>query len=235
MAVRYFKKLYTNIKEHVEDDFIDHTDDKKLGNNVALKIVSTYKSPSVTVKATGSSSPNGAEVEGTLEPEIKFSGQNISLKGKLQTNCALEGTVTVSDVLGKGSAFIVTEKIDDKSVKTLEVGLDFLQKDVATVNAKVTLPELDVNKADLYLAGVGVYEHFSVGGDVKVNAKQELTLWDAHLEYNKNDITCASFAKFDKKKGNRNTELVSRSAFRSAVEKCSSINIRSYSNSGSWI
>jgi len=157
----------------------------------------------VTVKATGTSAANGSEVEGTLEPEIKFPGQNISLKGKLQTNCALEGTATVSDLLGKGSALFVTGKVDDKNVKTLEVGLDYTQTGVATVNAKVTVPELDLNKADLYLAGVALHEHYTVGGDVKVNSKQEVTLWDVNFELNKQDITFAAFGKFDKKKGKK--------------------------------
>jgi len=200
--VRYFKKLYSNVKETIEDDFIDHTDEKKLGNNVALKLIANYKSPAgVTVKATGSSAANGSEVEGILEPELKFSAQNISLKGKLQTNCALEGTVTLNDPIGKGSALFVTGKIDDKGVKTVEVGADYTQKDVGTLNVKATVPEFDVNKADLYVAGVGVYNNVSIGGDVKVNTKQELSLWDLNLEYNKNDLTFALFAKFDKKKG----------------------------------
>jgi len=192
------------IKETVEDDFIDHTDEKKLGNNVALKLVSTYKSPAgVTVKATGSSAANGTEVEGTLEPELKFNAQNITLKGKLQTNCALEGTVTLSDLVGKGSAVFVTGKIDDKGTKTVEVGLDYLQKDLGTVNVKATLPELDVNKADLYVAGVGVYNNISVGVDAKVNTKQELSLWNLNFEYNHSDLTFAIFEKYDKKKGTK--------------------------------
>jgi len=197
---RFFKKLYSSVKETIEDDFIDTNDDKKIGENVGLKFATTIKSGGALIKANGTSHNNGNTVEGTIEPELKF--QDLTLKGKFQTNNMLEASVLFNDKLMKGSTVFVTGKVDDKLATSVEVGLDYLDKQYGSLNLKVISPtEFDMEKVDVYGAAVGIYNNLTAGIDGRINvSSQDVSNWNSFIEYNKGDLTFALFSKFDKKK-----------------------------------
>jgi len=208
---RFFKKLNTNVKETIEDDFIDPFDEKKLGENVSLKIKSTLKTPSGwLIKAEGSTHANGNDVDGTLEPEYKFSDYDVTVKGKFQTNNTFEGTFMINNLLGSGSTFFFTDKLNDKKEKSIETGIDYLSKDVGSLNIKVTSPlDFDTTKIDVYTALVGFYNGYSLGGDCKVNLKNVLQPLNgnAYLELNKNDVSVVLFGKYEDKEGKQKKTL----------------------------
>jgi len=198
---RFFKKIYTQVKETVEDDFIDAFDEKKVGPNVSVKVNTTLKTPNgVLIKASGSSHANVYDVDGTLEPEFKLSDW-ITVKGKLQTNNAFEGSILFNDYLGKGSTLFLTDKYTDKHEKFVEGGFDYLSKDVGSVNLKViTNSDFDFAKTEFYGAGVGFYNGFSLAGDCKLNVSDfKLSSYNGYLEYVKGDLSVAVFGKYEKK------------------------------------
>jgi hypothetical protein len=199
---RFFKKLYSSVKETIDDDFVDFGEDKNVGPNIHLKIISTMKTPSgVTIKATGAGFPDGKNVEGTLEPEFKIPEYDLTLKGKLQTSNVFEGSLLLNDKLLKGSTVFATGKVDGEK-KTVELGFDYLNKDHGSLNLKlISPPVLDVEQLDVYGAVVGHHNGVSVGGDARVSVNtKELKLWDAYAEYDKDDVQIAAYAKFDQKK-----------------------------------
>jgi len=199
---RFFKKLNSHVKETIEDDYLDAFDDKKVGENVSLKFKSTLRSPTGwLIKAEGSTHANGNDVEGVLEPEYKFPDYDITLRGKLQTNNAFEGSFLLNNVLLKGSTIFVTDKLSDKGEKTLEAGIDYLSKDVGSFNLKVISPlDFDTAKIDLYSACVGVYKNLSLGGDVKLGISNfKPSAYNVFLEYVKHDVSLAFFSKYEVK------------------------------------
>jgi len=200
---RFFKKLYTHVKETIEDDFIDPFDDKKVGQNVSLKIKSTLKTESgALVKAEGSTHPNGNDVEGTLEPEFKFSDYDVTVKGKFQTNNTFEGSVLFNNYLVKGSTFFVTDKLSDKGEKSVEAGVDYLSKEHGSLNIKVISPlDFNAEKVDLYAAFVGYYKGYSLGVDSKLNIHSfKPSACNGYLEFVHDDLSLALFAKYEHKK-----------------------------------
>jgi len=207
---RFFKKLYTHVKETIEDDFIDPFDEKKVGENVSLKIKSTFKTPSGwLIKAEGSTHANGNDVDGTLEPEYKIS-DDITIKGKFQTNNVIEGTLLFNNLLGSGATLFFTDKLSEKKEKCVEAGIDYLSKDIGSLNVKVTSPlDFDTSKIDVYTALVGFYEGYSLGGDCKVSLKNFLqpVTGNAYLEYNKKDVSVVLSGKYEDKDGKKKQTL----------------------------
>jgi len=197
------------VKETIEDDFIDPFDDKKTGENVSLKVKSTFKTTSGwLIKAEGATHANGNDVEGTLEPEYKFTDYDVTVKGKVQTNNTFEGSILFNNILG--STLFLTDKLNDKNEKSIEAGIDYLSKDVGSVNVKVISPiEFDTTKIDIYTALVGFYNGYSLGGDCKVNLKNVLqpTAGNAYLEYNKKDVSVVLFGKYEDKEGKKKKTL----------------------------
>jgi len=204
---RFFKKLNTHVKETIEDDFIDPFDEKKSGENVSLKLKSTFKTPSGwMIKAEGSTHANGNTVEGTIEPEYKVSGYDITVKGKFQTNNAFELSLLFNNLLGSGATLFLTDKISENKEKSFEGGIDYLSKDVGSLNVKVTTPsDFETSKIDVYTALVGFYNGYSLGGDCKVNLKNFLLPinGNAYLEYNKKDLSVVLFGKYEDKNGKK--------------------------------
>jgi hypothetical protein len=202
--VRYFKKLYTSIKETVEDDFIDGSDAKKTGDNVGLKFSTTLKNTTAgtLIKASANSASNGKDFEGTIEPEFKFQEYDLTLKGKFITDNTIEASILANDKLAKGSTIFLTGKIDNKLNSSVEVGLDYLEKGKGSLNLKVISPtDLDFEKVDIYGAAVGVYKNYSIGVDGKLNPdSQSIANWNSFIEYNHQDLTFALFSKMDKDK-----------------------------------
>jgi len=200
-VARFFKKINSQVKETVEDDFIDAFDEKKVGQNVSLKVNTTLKTPNgVMIKASGSSHANGNEVDGTLEPEFKFN-ENFTLKGKLQTNNAFEGSFLINDYLGKGSTVFLTDKLTDKKEKVVEGGFDYLSKDLGSLNLKlITNGEFDLEKTDFYGAAVAYKNGFSIAGDCKLNVSDfKFSSYNGYVEYVKGDLSVAVFGKYEKK------------------------------------
>jgi len=221
---RFFKKLYSTIKETVDDDFVDFGEAKNVGDNVHLKVISTLRTASgVTIKTTGAGLPDGKNVEGTLEPEFKIADYDLTLKGKLVTTNTFEGSLLLNDKLLKGSTVFATGKIEGEK-RTIELGVDYLNKDNGSLNLKlITPPTTEMKELDLYAAAVGHYNGYSLGGDVRVNLNtQEPKLWDVYAEYDNKDVQIAGFAKYDKKKSKKSygfgyTQNVNESV-RGAVE-----------------
>jgi len=201
---RFFKKLYTLQKETLEDDFPETAEDK-LGPNVALKVISTLKRDDYcTIKSTGFKHADGGKgVEGTLEPEFKFSDYNAVLKGKFVSSNKYESTLTLNDHLVKGASVFVTGKCElgDKPKHSIDLGVDYLNKEYAAVNVKVTspVPHFDTNDIDLYLAGVAHQQGVSLGGEVQVKpARKEVSKWTTYLQYDDSTRSGALFGKYEK-------------------------------------
>jgi len=152
------------------------------------------------IKASGSSHANGNDVDGTLEPEFKFNDR-VTLKGKLQTNNAFEGSILINDYLGKGSTLFLTDKLTDKGDKVVEGGFDYLSKELGSVNLKlITNNEFDIAKTEFYGAGVGFSNGFSLAGDCKLNVTDfKFSSYNGYLEYVKGDLAVAMFGKYEKK------------------------------------
>jgi len=202
---RFFKKLYSSIKETVDDDFVDFGEEKNVGDNVHLKVISTLKTSSgVTIKTTGAALPDGKNVEGTLEPEFKIADYDLTLKGKLVTTNTFEGSLLLNDKLLQGSTLFATGKAEGEK-RTIEVGFDYLNKENGSLNLKfITPPTTEMKELDLYAAAVGHYNGTSLGGDVRLNlSSNELKLWDVYAEYDNKDVQIAGFAKYDKKKSKK--------------------------------
>jgi len=162
----------------------------------------TLKTPSGwMIKAEGATHANGNDVEGTLEPEYKFPDYDVVLKGKLQTNNTFEGSLLFNNMLVKGSTLFFTDKLSDKGEKSVEAGIDYLSKDVGSLNLKVISPlDFDTAKIDAYTAFVGFYKGFSLGGDCRLNVKNfKASNCNAYLEYVKNDVAVAFFGKYETK------------------------------------
>jgi len=208
---RYFKKLNTHVKETIEDDFLDPFDDKKVGENVSLKIKSTFKTPSGwLIKVEGSTHANGNDVDGVLEPEYKYNDH--VLKGKLQTNNAFEGSILLNNLI-QGSTLFITDKLSEKKEKSIEAGFDYLSKDVGSLNLKVIAPvDFDTTKIDVYTALVGFYKGYSIGGECKFNINNALqpSISNAFVEYNKGDVAVVLFGKYEDKDGKKKKNLWSR-------------------------
>jgi len=199
---RFFKKVYNSVKETVEDDFIDASDEKKVGQNVSLKINANLKTPNgVLLKASAFSHPNGKDVEGTLEPEFKFPDLDLTIKGKLITNNVFEGSVLLNDKIGKGSSVFVTGKLDDKRQTSVEVGLDYINSTMGSCNLKLISPTtFDTDKMDFYGAGVAYWEGVSFALDTKLNiSSRDVSNMNGYLEYVSKDISVAAFGKYEKK------------------------------------
>jgi len=202
---RFFKKLYSLQKETLEDDFPETADDK-LGPNLALKVISTLKRDDhCTIKATGFKHANGKSVEGTLEPEFKFSEYNAALKGKLVSTNKYETTLTLNDHLAKGASIFVTGKCElgDKPKQSVDLGVDYLNKEYASVNVKVNspVPHFDANELDFYLATVVHQQGFSIGGEVQVKpARKKVSKWTIYGQYDDKNRSGALFGKFEEKK-----------------------------------
>jgi hypothetical protein len=199
---RLFKNLYQQVKETIEDDFIDPFDKKKIGNNVSLKIKSSLKTPCGLIKAEGSTHPNGSDVDGTIEPEFKFPDYDVVLKGKLQTNNNFEGTINFNNYLLKGTTWFETTKLNESGDTSLEAGVNYLNKDYGSFNFKLSSPIAfkGLESLDLYTAFVGYKSGFSLGGDVKLALKNfKSSACNAYLEYVKDDVSVALFGKYEKK------------------------------------
>jgi len=202
---RFFKKLYTLQKETLEDDFPETAEDK-LGPNVALKVISTLKRDDCcSIKSTGFKHADGKSVEGTLEPEFKFSDYNVVLKGKFVSSNKYETTLTFNDHLVKGASVFVTGKCElgDKPKQSIDLGVDYLNKEYAAVNVKVTspVPHFDTNDIDLYMAGVAYRQGVSVGGEVQVKpARKDVSKWTTYLQYDDSTRSGALFGKYEKNK-----------------------------------
>jgi len=196
---RFFKKLYTLHKETLEDDFIDLT--KEIGSNLNLKLITNFKHEhGVNLKVTAKKHPNGNVVEGLLEPEVKYN--NFVLKGKIPTSNEFETTILANDILTKGATVFVTGKcnVEASSVKSsVEVGVDYLQKDLGSVNLKVITPTpVETNDIKVYGAITGHSNGVSVGvegtvGNFEKGAKLEK--WTGYIQHDSEGQSVALFGK----------------------------------------
>jgi len=213
---RFFKKLYTQQKETVDDDFPELGKDK-VGDNLGLKLISNFKSESFTFKATGFKHPNGKQVEGTLEPEVKLS-KALTLKGKFITTNKFEETLSIDgDKVLKGSTFFLTGKGDlsdsTDPKHSFEVGFDYLNKEFGSLNLKFISPvSLDSKNFELYSAFVGYYQGVSLGGDVQLYPARggEVSKANGYLQYDNSkgkDFSTALFGKYESKGENVTTKV----------------------------
>jgi len=205
---KFFKKLYTSQKELIDDDFPE-LDNEKIGDNLGLKLITHLKNPSngFTFKTTGFKHPNGDEVDGTLESEIKCSNYDLTLKGKFQTSNKYEATLSLNDKLVKGSTLFVTGRAElgSKPKETVELGFDYLNKEYATFNLKFISPfSFKTEDLEIYTAGVGYFQGVHVGGDVQFKPVGgdgiEVSKSNGYLQYDNSGYSTALFGKYDKKK-----------------------------------
>jgi len=204
---RFFKKLYTLQKETIDDDFPELEDDK-IGDHLGFKVVTTLKDSCFNFKTTGFKHPNGSDVEGTLEPEIKISDYDLTIKGKFQTSNKYEATLSLGDKIVKGTTFFVTGKaeVTDKPKESFELGFDFISKEIGSVNLKFITPRsFDTDELEFYGAGVGYYQGVSVGGDVQLKATnpKDVSKANGYLQFDNSITSSALFVKYDKKKGTK--------------------------------
>jgi len=207
---KFFKKLYTQQKELIDDDFPE-LDNDKIGENLGLKIITHLKNApnGITFKTTGYKHPNGEEVDGTVEPEIKFSSLDLTVRGKLQTSNKYEATVSLNDKLIKGSTVFVTGKAElgTKPKESVEFGFDYLNKEYATFNLKFISPiSFKTEDLEIYTAGVGYFQGSSLGGDVQFKPVGgdgvEVSKANGYFQYDNSGFSTALFGKYDKKKRN---------------------------------
>jgi len=201
---KFFKNLYKVQKETIDDDFPELEEDK-IGENLGFKVVTNLKNESVSFKTTGFKHPNGSDVEGTLEPELRLKDYDVTLKGKFQTSNKFESTISLNDKLVKGSTLFVTGKaeVTDKPKQTLELGFDYMNKDFGSFNLKlISPPTFDPKDIELYTAGVGQYQGVSVGVDVQLHPSSKVvSKSNGYIQYDDKDFSFALFGKYDKKKG----------------------------------
>jgi len=209
---RFFKKLYSLQKETLDDDFPEDEKDKE-GPNLGLKIITTLKhEKGVTIKATGFKHPNGNEVEGTLEPEIKLN-KDVTLRGKIQTSNKYEATISLNDKLAVGSTLFATGKCEfgTTSKQSVEVGLDYLNKDYGSVNLKLMSPiSFDYKDLEIYGAGTVYNKGFglSAGVDAQMKPKgNDLSKANGYVQYDNSNLSFALFGKYDAKKRLRKAGL----------------------------
>jgi len=201
---RFFKKLYSSQKETIEDDFLE-LDDEKVGETLGVKFINTFKhSYGSLVKVTAHKHPSARSVEGTIEPELKF--EDYTLKAKLQTSNKFEATLTAADKLTKGATAFITGKCElgpETSKNTVEVGVDYLNKEYGSVNLKFMAPTtLETSNMELYGAFVGHTQGASIGADVQAKVgSQEVTKSNGYVQYDDKEKSIAVWGKFDKKKG----------------------------------
>jgi len=155
------------------------------------------------VKVTAHKHPSARSVEGTIEPELKF--EDYTLKAKLQTSNKFEATLSAADKLTKGATAFITGKCElgpETSKNTVEVGVDYLNKEYGSVNLKFVTPiTLETSSMELYGAFVGHTQGASIGADVfaKVGS-QEVTKSNGYVQYDDKEKSIAVWGKFDKKK-----------------------------------
>jgi len=126
------------------------------------------------------------------------------LKGKIQTSNKYEGTVSLSDKLGKGSTLFVTGKTElgPKPKESIEFGFDYLSKDLGSVNLKFISPiSFESKDIEFYGAGVGYYQGASLGVDVQTNLSPfNVTKSNGYLQYDNSNYSVGLFGKLDNKK-----------------------------------
>jgi len=201
---RFFKKLYSSQKETIEDDFLE-LDDEKVGDTLGVKFINTFKhSHGTLVKVTAHKHPSAKSVEGTIEPEIKC--DDYIVKAKLQTSNKFEATISAVDKLTKGATAFITGKCElgpETSKNTVDVGVDYLNKDYGSLNLKFSTPiTLETSSMELYGAFVGHTQGASIGADVIARVgSQEVTKTNGYVQYDDKEKSIAVWGKFDKKKG----------------------------------
>jgi len=201
---RFFKKLYTQQKENIDDDFPE-LDDDKIGDHLGFKVITNLKKDVYSFKSTAFKHPNGSDVEGTLEPEIKIQDYDVVVKGKIQTSNKYETTVSLNDKIVKGTTFFITGKVEVSNKETVELGFDYLNKEMGSLNLKVISPyPFDSELIELYCAGVGYYQGVSIGGDVQFKpSTREVSKANGYVQFDNNEMSAAGFVKFTNGKGTK--------------------------------
>jgi len=215
---RFFKKLYTLQKETLDDDYLE-LDKKKIGNNVGVKLITNLKCDCGNIKTTGFKHPNGEEVDGTVEPEFKIKDYDLTVKGKLQTSNRFESTVSLNDYITKGTTFFLTGKCEVLAVgnkSSVEVGFDYLNKDYGSLNLKLISPTtFNTDDIELYAAGVASTQGISGGADVQLKpSSQDVSKWNAYLQYDDADNSVAAFGKYEKKDKDNKTRVAGIGVYR---------------------
>jgi len=177
----FYKKLYTKVKETLEDDFPD-PNPKLLSNdglnNIGIKFIDTLKTPNgLKFKTTLKRDPNG-NLTGTLEPEIKFSSKNITFEGKISTDNKYEDSVSFTNYLVDGSKFSLKGLYEEGSMNG-EAGLEFKNENVA-FNASLSYPD----SGDIKVAAAAVYNSsgYSLGGDAEYVMSSALNKWSIKVQ-----------------------------------------------------
>jgi len=177
----FYKKLYNSIKENLDDDYPD-LDKKKISPgliHLGLKVTSVFRSVGgLKLKTIGDRPANGNLVL-SVEPEYKWTSQNVTFEGKFATDRKCESTLSVTDLGTKGTKFY-GKKMMEKNDLTFEGGLEYKDSNVA-INGRATYPLKDkIFKG--YLASVFRHGEYSIGGDGEYFSEGGVANWSAKLQ-----------------------------------------------------
>jgi len=179
MSTVFWKKLNNPLKEHLDDDYpnvdeYDKTVSNEL-NHVGVKVIHAFRTQNgLKLKATVNRNPNGALV-GTLEPEFKINSWNVTMSGKFATDRKYESTVSVNDLLQKGTRLYLKDIVKEGE-PSFEGGFEFKQSDFA-VDGKVSKP-LEGGDYKGSIAGVVHQSGYHIGGEVEFLNNKGISRWN---------------------------------------------------------
>jgi len=188
----FYKKLYTPLKETLEDDFCDLNPSLIKGgaSNVGLKFIHVLRTENgLKLKTITKRDPN-TNLTTTVESEFKIPKYNVTLEGKFGTDRKFQDTISLVDVFGqKGSKVFVRGLLEDGKTKG-EVGFEFKNGTVA-LDGTVTKPSEGKFKG----LGSVVYKHniHSLGGDVEFEQDTGVTRYSGKLQIDRSESTFCLF------------------------------------------
>jgi len=193
MAALLYKKLYTPLKETLEDDYSDLNPEliDSSTNNVGLKMINVLKTQNgLKLKSTHQRDPN-TNYTTTFEPEIKLSQYNFLYEGKIGTDKKFQHTFSFTDMLLKGSKLYAKVISEKKGKRSGELGFEYKDSNVS-LNGSFNQP----NGGNFKVFGAGVlkYNTFLIGGDIEYENEVGITRYSAKLQKECDESTCCLFA-----------------------------------------
>jgi len=177
----FYKKLYNSIKENLDDDYPD-LDKKKISPgliHLGLKGTSVFRTFGGLKLKTIADRPANGNLVVSVEPEYKWTANNVTFEGKFASDRKFESTLSVTDVGTRGTKVYAKEMME-KNDLTFEGGVEYKDANVA-VNGRVTYPLKDKNVKG-YLAGVFRQGEYSVGGEGEYFADGGVANWSVKVQ-----------------------------------------------------
>jgi len=186
----FYKKLYTPLKETLEDDY-PSSDPKLVSdglNRIGTKLTHNFKTTNgLKLKTTVNRNPNG-DVIATTEPELKLDN-TVTLSGKLATDLKFEATLAKTDLLYKGTKLYVKGLLDQNK-PSIEGGFEYKDKNCAA-DGKATYT--DTKDVKIFLSGVIHNSGWSLGGDIE-HVSKGISKWSAKVQRDQDEGTFCFFS-----------------------------------------